>query len=58
MGSDGNFGSFGDVVQFEATYNVKSIVPFVASQINNNSGFYPISASTVVRNEPYQDVAC
>lgn len=58
MGKDGNFGAFGEVVQFSATFNVPSLLPFVAAAINNNKGFYTISAETVVRNEPFKEVTC
>lgn len=58
MGKDGNYGNFGDVVRFSATYNVVSILPFISSKINKNDGFHPITVVTVVRNEPYKDVSC
>jgi hypothetical protein len=58
MGRQGNYGSFGEVVQFTATFEVASLLPFVAARINDNEGFYPIRAETVVRNEPFKDVAC
>lgn len=58
MGKDGSYGSFGEVVQFTATFEVASLLPFVAARINGNEGFYPIAAETVVRNEPFKDVSC
>ncbi|MCZ8137067.1 MAG: pilus assembly protein [Porphyrobacter sp.] len=58
MGREGNYGSFGEVVQFTATFEVASLLPFVAARINGNEGFYPIAAETVVRNEPFKDVEC
>lgn len=58
MGKTGDFGSFGEVVQFSARFNVASILPFVAALINDNDGFYPITADTVVRNEPFKEVTC
>lgn len=58
MGRQGNYGSYGEVVQFTATFEVASLLPFVAARINGNAGFYPIAAETVVRNEPLKDVEC
>lgn len=58
MGKDGNYGKFGDVVRFSATFNVVSILPFINSQLDNSDGFHQISAVSVVRNEPYKDVSC
>ncbi|AOL23495.1 Flp pilus assembly protein TadG [Erythrobacter litoralis] len=58
MGRDGNYGQFGEVVQFTASVDVVSIIPFVASALNQNEGFYPLSAETVVRNEPFRDATC
>jgi hypothetical protein len=58
MGKTGDFGSFGEVVEFSARFNVASILPFVAALINDNQGFYPIAAETVVRNEPFKEVTC
>lgn len=58
MGRAGSYGSFGEVVQFTATFEVASLLPFIAARINGNEGFYPIAAETVVRNEPFKDVAC
>lgn len=58
MGKTGDYGGFGDVVEFNATFNVASLLPFVAARLNDNDGFYPISAETVVRNEPFKEVTC
>jgi hypothetical protein len=58
MGKTGDFGGFGDVVEFSATFNVVSLLPFVAARLNDNEGFYPIRAETVVRNEPFKEVEC
>jgi hypothetical protein len=58
MGKTGDYGSFGEVVEFSASFNVASLLPFVAARINENDGFYPISAETVVRNEPFKEVSC
>ncbi|MBI1404032.1 MAG: hypothetical protein GC147_12570 [Porphyrobacter sp.] len=58
MGRTGDYGSFGEVVQFSATFNVASLLPFVAARINGNAGFYPIAAETVVRNEPFKEATC
>jgi Flp pilus assembly protein TadG len=58
MGATGAFGQFGEVVRFTASYNVTSLVPFVAAQINEGKNFYPIQAVTVVRNEPFREVTC
>ncbi len=58
MGKTGNFGSFGEVVAFTASYNVPSLVPFVSSTISNTDGYYRITAETVVRNEPFKEVTC
>jgi len=58
MGESGDFGSFGEVVRFTATYNVASLVPWVSDQINGGRDFYQIRSVTVVRNEPFTDVTC
>jgi len=58
MGEDGDFGSFGEVVRFTATYNVPSLVPWVAAQMNDGNDFYTIRSVTVVRNEPFIDAEC
>jgi hypothetical protein len=58
MGKEGNYGQFGEVVQFTATVDVVSIVPFVAKALNKNEGFYAVSAETVVRNEPFKEASC
>lgn len=58
MGSDGDFGSFGEVVRFTASYNVPSLLPFVAAQINDGKDYYSIELVTVVRNEPFKDASC
>ncbi|KPP96670.1 MAG: TadE/TadG family type IV pilus assembly protein [Erythrobacter sp.] len=58
MGKEGNFGQFGEVVEFSASMEVVSLVPFVAQAINGNEGFYALSAETVVRNEPFKDAEC
>lgn len=58
MGRQGNYGAFGEVVQFEASYNVTSIFPFLGAQLTGGEGFYRISAETVVRNEPFKEVTC
>lgn len=58
MGKTGDFGSFGEVVQFDARFDVASLFPFVAARINDNVGFYPIAAETVVRNEPFKELTC
>lgn len=58
MGKDGNYGQFGEVVQFTASIDVVSIVPFISKAINGSEGFYSLSAETVVRNEPFKDATC
>lgn len=58
MGTTGDFGSFGEVVRFTATFNVPSLVPWVSSQINEGQDFYRIRSVTVVRNEPFSDATC
>lgn len=58
MGKDGNFGAFGEVVEFSASFNVASLLPFFAAAVNNNEGFYTIRAETVVRNEPFKLATC
>ena len=58
MGKSGDYGGFGDVVEFTATFNVASLLPFIAARLNDNEGFYPITAETVVRNEPFKEVEC
>lgn len=58
MGKSGNFGAFGEVVAFSASYNVPSILPYMSKALNNTDGFYTIRAETVVRNEPFKEVTC
>ncbi len=58
MGTTGAYGSFGDVVRFDATYQVPSLFSYVSNTINDGKDAYTVSATTVVRNEPYQDVSC
>ncbi len=58
MGEDGDYGSFGEVVRFTATYNVTSLVPWISDQINDGDNFYRIRSVTVVRNEPFVDAEC
>ena len=58
MGQAGNYGSFGDVVRFSAEFDVPSLFGFVAQAINDGQSFYTVSATTVVRNEPYRDADC
>lgn len=58
MAKSGDFGDFGEVVRFTASYNVISLVPFIASTINDGKDFYSIQSVTVVRNEPFQDTTC
>lgn len=58
MGANGDFGSFGEVVRFRASYNVRSLIPFVANSINGGRNFYTIEAVTAVRNEPFMEFAC
>lgn len=58
MGRTGNYGSFGEVVRFRATYNVRSLVPSVAKQFTNGKGYYEIESTTVARNEPFRETSC
>lgn len=58
MGESGDFGSFGEVVRFTASFNVASLVPWVSDQINGGEQFYRIRSVTVVRNEPFSDATC
>ena len=59
MGKSDDYGSFGEVVRFTATYNVKSLIPFISKDYAaNGNGFYSIEAVTVVRNEPFKDAKC
>ncbi|MEE4206043.1 MAG: TadE family protein [Erythrobacter sp.] len=58
MGKDGNFGQFGEVVEFSASMDVVSLIPYVAAAVNGNEGFYRVTAETVVRNEPFKDAEC
>jgi len=57
MGTEGDFGSFGEVVRFTASYEVASILPFLAQRYNGKPS-YSIEAATVVRNEPFKDATC
>lgn len=58
MGKTGNFGAFGEVVAFSASFNVPSILPYMSEALNNTAGFYTIKAETVVRNEPFKEATC
>lgn len=52
IGVDGSLGAAGDVVSYTTSYNVASLVPFLSERLNNGRNYYPITASTVIRNEP------
>lgn len=52
LGTTGSLGDAGEVVTYVASYNVRSLVPFIAERFNGGSSSYPIRASTAVRNEP------
>jgi len=58
MGRTGNYGSFGEVVRFRATYNVRSLVPSVAERFTDGKGYYEIASTTVSRNEPFRETSC
>jgi Flp pilus assembly protein TadG len=52
MGKDGSLGAAGDVVTYETSYKVASLMPFLAKTMSRGLGYYPINAATVTRNEP------
>ncbi|WP_448502113.1 TadE/TadG family type IV pilus assembly protein [Sphingomonas sp.] len=52
MGVSGSVGDANQVVSYEATFKVKSLVPFIADALNDGRDHYVVSASTIVRNEP------
>ncbi|MGB3471975.1 MAG: TadE/TadG family type IV pilus assembly protein [Erythrobacter sp.] len=58
MGQDGHYGTFGEVVEFKASFNVPSLFPWIAQRINSGQNFYTIESVTVIRNEPYEDASC
>lgn len=51
MGVSGSVGGAGQVVSYTATFNVRSLVPYVA-RLYSDLDYHPIRATTVVRNEP------
>lgn len=51
MGVSGSVGGAGQVVSYTATFNVRSLVPYVA-RLYSDVDYHPIRATTVVRNEP------
>jgi Flp pilus assembly protein TadG len=58
MGTSGSVGGAGQVVSYTATYNVRSLVPYVA-RLYSELDHHPIRATTVVRNEPlFRNTGC
>lgn len=51
MGRSGSVGSAGQIVSYSASFRVESLIPFIP-RIYGGRDDYPISASTVIRNEP------
>lgn len=51
MGKTGSIGAAGQVVSYNATFQVASLFNFIALEYNGSS-VYEIEASTVIRNEP------
>jgi Flp pilus assembly protein TadG len=59
MGKSGSVGGAGNVVSYTVTFRVKSMVPWIATKFNDGSDYYPIKATTVIRNEPiFRDTGC
>lgn len=58
MGVSGSVGGAGQVVSYTATFNVRSLVPYVA-RLYSEHDYHPIRATTVVRNEPlFRNTGC
>jgi Flp pilus assembly protein TadG len=51
MGTQGSLGGAGDIVTYEATFQVASLIPWISRTLNGGNS-YPIRASAIVRNEP------
>lgn len=51
MGESGSLGTAGQIVSYSATFNVRSLVPYIVETFSAHD-HYPIRASTVIRNEP------
>lgn len=59
MGTSGSVGGAGSVVSYTATFRVKSMVPFIAKKFGDGREDYPITATTVIRNEPiFRNTGC
>jgi Flp pilus assembly pilin Flp len=59
MGKSGSVGAAGQIVSYTATFRVKSLVPFIAKRFGDGGDDYPISATTVIRNEPvFRNTGC
>lgn len=52
MGKKGSVGDANEVVSYTVTYRVNPLVPWLATQLGDPVGDYPIKATTVIRNEP------
>lgn len=58
IGVSGSVGGAGQVVSYTATFNVRSLVPYVA-RLYSDVDYHPIRATTVVRNEPlFRNTGC
>lgn len=59
MGTSGSVGGAGQIVSYTATFRVKSMVPWIAKRFGDGSEDYPITATTVMRNEPiFRNTGC
>jgi hypothetical protein len=59
MGESGSIGGAGQIVSYTATFRVKSMVPWIAKRFGDGSEDYPITATTVMRNEPvFRNTGC
>jgi Flp pilus assembly protein TadG len=58
MGTAGSIGGAGQVVSYNATYQVSSLFEFISYRFNGTDK-YVIEASTVIRNEPvFRNTGC
>lgn len=59
MGVEGSAGGPGQVVSYNTSFKVPSLMPMIAKQINGGLNYYEIDASTSVRNEPvFKNTGC
>jgi len=59
LGQQNSIGEAGDIITYNVTYRLGSLVPFMRATMNGGQPFYQLGASTVVRNEfVFRDSGC